>query len=136
MNKITDWAFGVSTDGHTLGNQFRQKRMIFFKEKLAQLPKPVHILDVGGNEDFWVNAGLHDNNDLIVKILNLEEEKTSYSNLHAIVGDATDLSEFENQSFDIAFSNSVMVLLRSMMWIPFFSMKMYGAICGFHFLVR
>ncbi len=113
MNKLKEWAFGVSTDGHTLGNQFRQKRMMFFKEQLEKLPKPVRILDVGGNEDFWVNAKLHNNQDIQIKILNLELEETNYPNLEAIKGDATDLSEYKDGEFDIAFSNSVIEHLYS-----------------------
>ena len=35
-----------------------------------------------------------------------------------------------------AWSRCAIVLLRSIMWIPFFSSKIYGAIAGFHFLFK
>src|SRR5690625_7875191 len=35
-----------------------------------------------------------------------------------------------------ASSNFTAVLCTSMIWIPFFSLKIYGAIFGFHFLVK
>lgn len=113
MRRIAEWVFGVSTDGNTLGNQFRQKRMIFFKEQLDKLPKPVNILDVGGNEDFWVNADFHKRNDVKITILNLEKEATNHSNFNSVAGDATNLAEYKENEFDIAFSNSVIEHLYS-----------------------
>ncbi|MOA08019.1 hypothetical protein D3C78_1277520 [compost metagenome] len=37
---------------------------------------------------------------------------------------------------EAASSTLTKVLFKSIMWIPFFSMKMYGAIFGFHLRVR
>lgn len=99
--------FGNSTDKNSLGNKFRQKRMLFFKDQLENLPKPVRILDVGGNQKFWENAGLHGNNDVQITILNLEKCEVNYDNLVSVSGDATNLSEYRDGEFDIAFSNSV-----------------------------
>jgi ubiquinone/menaquinone biosynthesis C-methylase UbiE len=100
-------AFGVSTEQDSLGNKFRQKRMIFFKECLTRMQRPIKILDVGGNEDFWINSGFQHESDVKITILNLSKTKTNYPNLSSVSGDATDLSEYKDNEFDIAFSNSV-----------------------------
>lgn len=113
MRKIINWAFGVSTDKNSLGNKFRQKRILLFKEKLNQLPKPVKILDVGGNQDFWVNAGLQNDQDVQITILNLEVQDVKYDNFVSVSGNATNLSEYKSNEFDIAFSNSVIEHLYS-----------------------
>ena len=81
--------------------------MAFFKEHTDELPKPIKILDVGGNEEFWENAGLNGNEDIHITILNLEQIEVHHSNLHSVKGDATNLSEYGDEEFDIAFSNSV-----------------------------
>ena len=81
--------------------------MALFKEQLHTLPKPVNILDVGGAEAFWVNTGLHDTQDIHITILNLTKATTHYKNISAVKGDATDLSAYKDDAFDIVFSNSV-----------------------------
>ena len=71
------------------------------------MQKPVTILDVGGKINFWENRDLAGNNDYKITIVNIEKEKSLYSNIKTKMGDATDLSQFNNKSFDIAHSNSV-----------------------------
>ena len=71
------------------------------------------VLDVGGNQRFWELMGLAGNNDIQITIVNLFPQATEYSNLHAKVGDACDLNEFENNSYEIVFSNSVIEHLGS-----------------------
>tara|TARA_R110001632_G_scaffold115593_1_gene227041 strand:+ start:395 stop:1063 length:669 start_codon:yes stop_codon:yes gene_type:complete len=107
MENFIAWAFGTSSKTNSLGNQFRQKRMIFFKNQLDRIPKPIKILDIGGYEEFWINAGLTDRSDIHITILNLESSKTKHKNLISVKGNATNLSEYSDNSFDIAFSNSV-----------------------------
>ena len=107
MNRTIDWLFGVSTKKNSLGNKFRQRRILFFKEKLIQMPKPIHILDVGGSQDFWINAGFHNDKNVRITILNLEARDVDYDNFVSVAGDATNLSEYNTNQFDIAFSNSV-----------------------------
>ena len=99
--------FDISENKHSLGNKFREKRFSFFLEKINKIPKPVSILDVGGKINFWENRGLAGNNDYIITIVNIEKEKSLYSNIKTKMGDATDLSQFDDKSFDIVHSNSV-----------------------------
>lgn len=71
------------------------------------MQKPISILDVGGKINFWENRGLAGNNDYIITIVNIEKEKSLYSNIKTKMGDATDLSPFKDKSFDVVHSNSV-----------------------------
>ena len=79
----------------------------------APLPKPVTILDVGGEQHFWEIMGLAGNQDYRILIVNIFSIQISYPNLDGILGDATDLHDFTDQEFDFAFSNSVIEHLGS-----------------------
>ena len=99
--------FDISENKDSLGNQFREKRFSFFLKKFNKTQKPVTILDVGGKINFWENRGLAGNKNYKITIVNFEKEKSQYSNIKTKMGDATDLSPFNDKSFDIAHSNSV-----------------------------
>jgi hypothetical protein len=99
--------FDISENKDSLGNQFREKRFSFFLKKFNKMQKPISILDVGGKINFWENRGLAGNNDYIITIVNIEKEKSLYSNIKTKMGDATDLSPFKDKSFDVVHSNSV-----------------------------
>ena len=99
--------FDISENKNSLGNQFREKRFSFFLKKINKLPKPVCILDVGGKINFWENRDLAGNLNYKITIVNFEKEKSQYSNIKTLIGDATDLSQFVDKSFDIVHSNSV-----------------------------
>ena len=91
----------------SLGNRFREKRFAFFKSKIDGLDKPLKILDVGGTQLFWVNRGFHNNPDYHITLLNLHKEPADHANIESMVGDATDLSAYDDNHFDLIFSNSV-----------------------------
>jgi hypothetical protein len=99
--------FDISENKDSLGNQFREKRFSFFLKKFNIIQKPVTILDVGGKINFWENRGLAGNNDYKITIVNIEKETSKYSNIHCEIGDATNLNKFNNKSFNIVHSNSV-----------------------------
>ena len=99
--------FDISENKDSLGNKFREKRFSFFFKKFDSLNKPITLLDIGGKINFWENRGLAGNNDYIITIINIEKEKSLYSNIRTKKGDATDLNQFNNKSFDIVHSNSV-----------------------------
>jgi ubiquinone/menaquinone biosynthesis C-methylase UbiE len=97
-----------NTDPKSLANKFRINRFKHFAEFIKDTPRPLTILDVGGTADFWKQMGLEDKSEYQVTILNLEEPLAKQlSNLKFIQGDASDLSQFGNISFDVVFSNSV-----------------------------
>lgn len=99
--------FEISENKDSLGNKFREKRFLFFFNKINKMEKPVSILDIGGKINFWENRRLAGDNNYEITIVNLSKEKSSYSNIKTLIGDATDLSQFEKKSFDIVHSNSV-----------------------------
>jgi len=89
-----------------IGSIFRKKRFKFFEEKIANLKKPVSILDIGGTVRFWVDENYHEK-DVEITIVNLRTEVSPYSNIKVIIGDACDLSALADKSFDVVFSNSL-----------------------------
>lgn len=90
----------------SLRYQLRRRRFARFLEIFDRLPKPVKVLDVGGTLEFWRTMDMVERDDLSLTILNIFEDN-SLPNVRCIVGDARDLSQFEDKCFDIVFSNSV-----------------------------
>ncbi len=99
--------FEISENKKSLGNRFRSKRFEFFLKKIEKFKKPITILDIGGKINFWKNRGIAGNTNYKITIVNLEKEKSKYCNIKCTIGDATNLKEFNNQSFDVVHSNSV-----------------------------
>ena len=100
--------FSDSKSRNSLGNKFRQKRFRFFREQINSIDKPIiKILDVGGTESYWENNGFGNLDSIHITLLNLEKETTSYKNIDSIAGDATNLIQYNDNQFDICFSNSV-----------------------------
>lgn len=99
-----------SDQPNSLGYALRNKR---FKDLEQLLDKhfpssqTIHVLDVGGRAYFWEDKALYQSGRLKITLLNLEEEKDFPSDMRSLAGDATDLSQFSNESFDLVFSNSV-----------------------------
>jgi len=96
----------------SLASSFRNRRINLLKEWIAPLEKPVRILDIGGTEKFWQDAGLQEG-DVEITLLNLEASPSQQKHIKSISGDARDLSRFADKSFDLAFSNSVIEHLFS-----------------------
>ena len=98
-------------------NRFRKRRATLLRAQMAQLcdrlGRSVVVLDVGGRPDYWVNVGLE--GIAQVQLLNVraaELERPLPPDLPPqifshIVGDARDLAAFDDQSIDLAHSNSV-----------------------------
>ena len=85
----------------TRGRRFRK----FLHE--MNLKSGEHLIDLGGTARYWHEFPI----DLNVIVLNLpcslELDSCPSENIRPVAGDATDLSEFQSNSFDVAFSNSV-----------------------------
>ncbi len=92
---------------NSFGNKFRAKRFKFLQKKFESFPAPVKILDVGGTLNYWVNRGFDKQPGFEITLLNMKKSESDHANIKYIVGDATDLSQFNDNSFDIVFSNSV-----------------------------
>jgi ubiquinone/menaquinone biosynthesis C-methylase UbiE len=90
----------------SLAVRLRRKRFAFFQSLLDGLERPVHILDIGGTEDYWKMMKLDMQKDVFITLLNLTQETTALPNVKSIAGDARRL-RFADLSFDVVYSNSV-----------------------------
>jgi hypothetical protein len=91
----------------SLSNQMRAKRFEVFQKLAASLPRPLSIIDIGGTPKFWELCGWANRDDIHITLVNLKNSECKHSNIEIKVGDATNLADYSDQSFDIAFSNSV-----------------------------
>jgi SAM-dependent methyltransferase len=104
-------------DGRSPGSaadRFRQRRFARLRPLLDGLPRPVRVLDVGGTPVFWERLGYAGREGIEIVLLNLMEQEAVYPNMTATIGDAADLSEHPDQSFDVVVSNSVIEHLPSL----------------------
>jgi hypothetical protein len=93
-------------DVSSLAVQFRRKRFALFQSLLAQLERPVHILDIGGTAAYWKTMGLDMDDRVFITLLNLTQADIALPHMTSMVGDARNI-QADNHSFDIVFSNSV-----------------------------
>ena len=88
-------------------NRMRNRRFHHFEQLTESMPRPLKIIDVGGTTDFWVRRGWGGRSDIQITTVNRDAESKRCQNIEPVVGDASNLSGFADQCFDIAFSNSV-----------------------------
>src|ERR1700682_6355105 len=86
-------------DPGSLASRLRQRRHEFFLKLLETLPRPISILDVGGTSTFWKNLALKADDARIV-LLTVFEQSPESPNMRSIAGDARDLRQFADNSFD------------------------------------
>lgn len=102
--------FSSSDNPNSLGARFRAKRLVTFENLFFETfgnQREIRILDVGGTDYFWKNSRVPNHPGVTITLLNLHLEQSSHPNIRACQGDATDMKNFENTSFDLVFSNSV-----------------------------
>ena len=99
-------------DEHSFSHRMRSRRFAAFERATAQLDRPIEILDIGGTAEFWGNRGWADRGDVQITLVNLFQAERRFANIVPTVGDATAL-DFPDDSFDVAFSNSVIEHLRT-----------------------
>lgn len=86
----------------SISDTLRRKRFEKFM-LILRVKESVTILDVGGYQYFWEGSGLEKS----VTIINIRLPKFQPKSYRWIQGDARRMSMFEDNTFDIAFSNSV-----------------------------
>jgi len=94
----------------SLGMQFREKRFRYFEDKIRSAfagKDQISILDVGGTQKYWEDKKIVKELNLHITILNLEKIPVTSDHFESVAGDATNLSEYADNSFDLVFSNSV-----------------------------
>jgi hypothetical protein len=91
-----------------LQRRFRKRRSEHLRQLLAAVPKPYSILDVGGAQQFWEQAGIVCGEPGVeTVVLNVELANVTAPGMRAVVGSATAMPEFADDQFDLVFSNSV-----------------------------
>lgn len=94
----------------SLGYKLRNKRFVVIENLLNKhfaKNQQIRVLDVGGTSYFWEDKKIFRSGRLHITLLNLTVEKNLPENMISVSGDATHMPEFENDSFDLVFSNSV-----------------------------
>ncbi|MHC0064164.1 class I SAM-dependent methyltransferase [Nostoc sp. UIC 10890] len=92
-------------------SKLRKKRFSLFTSILDSMPSPIKILDVGGTISFWKNLGFlnEEVKDVEIILLNVKfiETSSTHPKIKQVVGNATNMANFQSNEFDIVFSNSV-----------------------------
>ncbi len=94
----------------SISYKLRSKRMQLLEsllESMCSRPKEFKIIDIGGTQAFWDCLAPDFISSCRVILLNLKITAANRDNFTSIMGDATDMSEFEDKVFDLVFSNSV-----------------------------
>ncbi|MGH9683816.1 MAG: class I SAM-dependent methyltransferase [Candidatus Acidiferrales bacterium] len=102
MRRLAD-----GSDPDSFSNKRRTQRFRQFEALVSGLPRPLRILDVGGTNEFWEQRGWAGRKDAEIITLNLAAEERRHENIQPFAGDATNLAQFGDASFDVVFSNSV-----------------------------
>ena len=107
--------FTVTSDPYlnpeSLEYRFRQKRYQQVRALIEEIGSKCgrcRILDLGGTETYWSIASGHiDNPRIRVDLVNLTAQHTTKPNFRSLVGNACDLGELDDMSYDLVHSNSV-----------------------------
>ena len=99
--------FAAVENPNSLSNRMRSKRFHGFKQLVESLPRPLRIIDFGGTPEFWEQRGWGGRDDIEITAVNIQPRISRRPNFRPIFGDVADLSQFADNSFDVAFSNSV-----------------------------
>jgi hypothetical protein len=102
IQRLANWQ-----DTASLGNRMRGRRFALFELRASRLPRTLRILAIGGTNAFWEMRGWAGRRDIEIVTVNLQAEERKHENIESRHGDATNLAEIADRSFDVAFSNSV-----------------------------
>lgn len=101
-------------DPCSLAHRFRKNRFNLLLSILNKLHKPVKILDIGGTSVFWQMMDVELLDDCELHLVNIQPDlhkrcstNSDFCRFSSFIGDGRDLSCFDDQTFDLVFSNSV-----------------------------
>jgi len=94
-------------DHNSAAGRLRNKRFLLFVEIAKKFPPPVKILDVGGQDEFWLAMDRSQLPEVDLTLLNIFPAASRLPNSRCITGDARSMREIGDKEFDIVFSNSV-----------------------------
>lgn len=101
LRKIAD-----NSSQDSVASRLRRRRMSFFRALIADLPRPLRVLDVGGTEEFW-RIAFGDLDGIEITLLNVKPVDKTAEHFQSVTGDARSMPQFRPREFDIVFSNSV-----------------------------
>ena len=102
VQQLANWK-----DAGSLSNRMRAMRFAQFDQLASRMPRPLRIIDIGGTNLFWEMRGWAGRKDVEIVTVNLQADQRKHRNIEPRSGDATNLAGIADQSFDVAFSNSV-----------------------------
>jgi len=92
-------------------NAFRAARMNRFMsivDQVLAIKRACSIVDIGGTVAYWLAAeAMWGHKNVILTVVNLMKFEDTHPKVTQVIGNACDLSQFQDYSFDIAHSNSV-----------------------------
>jgi SAM-dependent methyltransferase len=72
------------------------------------VPPPIRLLDIGGTESFWETMGFVGRDEVEITLCNLTPlPAPRHPGIRLVQGDACKLEAFDDDEFDVVFSNSV-----------------------------
>lgn len=90
------------------GNYFRRKRLARFMRLVSEVGPAPHVLDVGGTPEYWrALEPMWKGRIGKITIVNLDAPEADFGDVVVRPGNACNLSEFADDSFDLVHSNSV-----------------------------
>lgn len=92
---------------NSLAARMRKRRLKLFQSLIESVPRPMKILDVGGTQQLWDYMELANESDIEILLMNITKVHANADNITWVIGDARDMPEFEDNQFDVVFSNSV-----------------------------
>ncbi len=102
------------TNDNSVSGRMRKGRLKFFKEFTDKIDKPLRILDVGGSVYHWRNSDFVNNKKYYITLVNTALQNINgVKNMCFLKRDAEDLGFFDNQEYDIVYSNSLLEHLNT-----------------------
>src|SRR3954466_15212117 len=83
----------------SFSNRMRSQRFRLFERLVADVPRPVRILDIGGTNGFWEQRGWADRADAEITLVNLFAEPQEHANIVSAVGAPAQPAGYEEKSF-------------------------------------
>jgi len=101
------WKIADIDRPNSLATMMRRKSFAHFTSLLDKLTRPVTILDVGGTPSFWHQMGFAHQPGVEIILLNVAPIATAAAGFSSVIADARQMNAFDDQRFDVVFSNSV-----------------------------
>jgi len=98
-------------DSRSLAYRFRQRRYQHLRVLIDQILSRrgrCRIIDIGGAEIYWdIGSDQIKDERIQIDVINLHPGQSTKQNFRHLVGNACDLHEFDDMSYDLVHSNSV-----------------------------